>query len=370
VSRAWLVLLVVASLLACPLAQEARADGHEAAPAAKSMLAPSPLVEEGSSVVPGAAPSREHRWGTVVVYGIDILDPVTQEQAIVGVEWDLFAKSVVRRVEVERMPFATGTVRAARVGDETFLVFGSVVGADAATLYALDAAGHLVEKIALSDGDGPAIAANESFVVVGLYEKREPVLAPDHATGWQPRSVYHVRVFDRATRRIVGARVFRGDVLLAAKWHKTRQALALQAGRVFVALPMIDNARLIAARLPSLATEAQLDLEVPHEPEASSSLAAYNGGIVALTDDFWFELSPDLAVKKRRALPGLSAAFVAIEPHTNRLFVDGDAPPGLAATSAARHALYAQSLTWAWGHAVALGASFDEPPVPTLLVVP
>src|SRR4051812_28325074 len=83
--------------------------------------APTP---EGA-IVPGAPPSREHRWGTVMIYGREVKSRATLDQAIVGVEWDAFMKRVVRRFEIDRMPFQTGSVQAARNGDDTFVVFGT-----------------------------------------------------------------------------------------------------------------------------------------------------------------------------------------------------------------------------------------------------
>ena len=321
------------------------------------------------AIVPGAAPSREHRWGTVMVYGREIIDRTTLEQAIVGVEWDLQRRRVVRRIEVERMPFATGSMQATRIGDETYVVFGAACGdSQPALLYTLDASGHVLERTTLGDGCGPAIVANDAHLVVGLYEAETPILPPDRSTGWQPREAYHVRVFDRATRRIVGARIFRGDVLFAPKLGMTAQVLALRGARVFVSLPMIDKARIVAARLPSLVTEAQADLDVPREPEASASIASYDGGILALAGA-WFELSDDLVVRKRRSLSEPPASFVAVEPHSERVFVDRAAPRGIAATVIGAE-LRAESMTWAWGRAVALDAAADGSGRAGILIVP
>jgi hypothetical protein len=334
----------------------------------------SPITEGDGSIVPGASPSRAHRWGTVMIYGTEV-DHVTLDQALVGVEWATFEKRVVRRFGIDRMPLQTGTVQSAHIEDNTFLAFGSLCGGDSpAFLYWLDRDGAVLERIDLS-GCGPSIVANDTYVVVGLYEDAPPVLPPDHKTGWQPRSVYHVRVYDRRTRQLVGARVFRGDVLLAPKWLVTSQMLALQGDRVFVSLPMIQNARIIGARLPSLVTDAQADLAVPRDPEASASIAAFKGGIVALADG-WVELSADLVVRKRReAALGPAATFVAIEPRSGRVFVDSGPPRGLDAGRVPSE-LVAQSLTWAWGHPVALGlaqctgACLSTYGPPSLIVLP
>jgi hypothetical protein len=313
--------------------------------AASARLASSPLPR-ASAVVPGEPPSAAHPWGTVVLYGGD-WDRARDEDVLVAVEWDLSSERVVRRTAIDRR--LTSSVAAARDGAVTYLfVEGS---GSPNVLYTLDARERVTARLELTAGRAPAIAVDGRWVVVAAQETRDPVLPRGRESGWAPSVVYHARAIDRATGRIAGARVFRGDVLLSPPARPSTQALALAGGRAVVSLPMLDRARLVLADLPSLRTVRSMDLAAPGDPTATALIGSFRGGVLATGPARWLALDAELRVE--RTWTGADLTPFAVMPGARRLLVDGRAPAGFPAVGAGLPEV--DAMTWAWGRGVAVG---------------
>lgn len=222
-------------------------------------------------IAPLAPPTQVHPWGLVALAWHE----ATAEGADLRVgAWDLAAGRMLRSRVVRHESEGAGSrvVRIARGGNALFVLTGGVLEGEC-RLFRLDAELELQKELALGDAWLPSLVADDHVVAAGTFE----------------RDGYHVRLVDASTFAVMTTRTL-GDAALAP-WPspaRSSHALRLEDGRLYVALPERDP-RVVALRLPALATEASIVFPIPSEHRWAYSSVALD----AVAEPLGFETADD-----------------------------------------------------------------------------
>lgn len=284
---------------------------------------------------------------------------------VVAIRFDVAKRRIVRTASIAETP-SQRAVAAAKSGERIVVVTGGLGLPDAIEIFELDASLRVVRHEEIGRGMLPSIAVVDAWIVTAFFEEREPVAVRDASTGFVPSFAMHVQVRDRRGLAVHGARIFRGEALLAPHMMPPRggHVVAPLGARVVVSVPEVRKATLRALRLPSLDTEQQLVVDRA-DTMGSTPVHAIGGAVIAAGDAL-LELSPSLQVVSRHPVE-VVGNLVARDARTGRIATDArPASPAWRAAVSFYGLISASDLAWTAAGAVAVGA--DEAHVPRIVL--
>lgn len=257
------------------------------------------------TAVAAAPPSKENALGTILVAWCD--DPFGAPAVRVG-EWSLEGSRWIDKAIVRRVQLCPETVRMVWSRPRLVLALG-YDGAGTTELIVLRRDGARLDEVhavTYDNAEAPSLDADERFIALATYERRKPLVAGTERTA-PPFHGLHVRLFDPATMQLVAARVFCGPHLLRrhTQPEAAGHAVRFLGGHLFVAVAD-DDPRVVATRLPSLATEVERTFPVPQSlrtPSSASIVLNRMGEALVVGVDATYVLSPKLDVIAKHAAP-------------------------------------------------------------------
>jgi hypothetical protein len=309
----------------------------------------------------GAFPALVDDGGGVVVVGTRWR---SEKNVLVVVRWDVARGRATREATIAEQA-GERAVAAGKSGDRIFVVTSGVGVDDVVELFEIDAALRLVRREQIGRGTLPSLAIVDQWIVTGFFEPREPTTARDRATGFAPSFAMHVQVRDRQGLALHGARMFRGQALLAPHPMPPRggHAIAAIGARVVVSVPEVEKATLRALRLPSLDTEQQIVLDRT-DPAGSTPVHSIGDGVIAAGDAL-VELSPSLEVVARHDVD-VAGSFAVRDPRTGRLATDARLGPASRPHTTLYGVIVPSDVVWTRAGVVAVGT--DQAPGPKMVV--
>lgn len=289
----------------------------------------------GITALAAAPPSSEEPWGTVVMAWCEWSAPPAHQTVMLG-EWSLQTGRWLHRQVLRRQPLCPPTMPMSWSGARLAIAIGN--DAERITELVLlernlsSTGATFREKHAtrFEDASAPSLDADGRTIALATYEEQRPIVGPSGETP-PPRHALHVRLFDPQSLRIVSARMFRGDRLLRP-WmpEPSGHAIRLLGDRLYVALAE-DDPRVVAAGVPSLATERERTFpmrDTERSPSSSAVVLNRMGGDLLVGVSDTQVLSADLATVARDPTPIRQP--IAYDTATHRVLATDGVPVTLA----------------------------------------
>jgi hypothetical protein len=286
--------------------------------------------------VAAAAPSAEEPLGTVLIAWCEWSADSTVHLG----EWSLHHARWLQRGVVRHKQSCPVTLRLAWSKQRLVFVIGTDPGATTELIVmerkerAAGLAFAEVSKVTFENAEAPSLDVDDRFIALATYERVTPIdpVLPNMRTAPADLAL-HARLLDATTLQIVGARMFRGEHLLRRHNipHHAGFAIRLLAGRLYVAVADHDP-RIVAARLPSLATDFERTFRVPaslRDINSASLVLNRAGENLLIGIESTYVLSPKLETVAKHDRTAITFPLAYDSP-THRILAIGGEPVTLA----------------------------------------
>ena len=237
------------------------------APAHAKWSAPArlPGIYGSAHVTALKAPSKDHPQGTLAIFQRRAEAIRNDNEAtfgdILAWEWDVETEKVVTS---EKLIWGAGNptephIDVASQSGRVYLLASnaSSLEDEAVVLMTLDGKLGLIESETIGHGLSAGFAVSEKWIVVGYYERREPIAPPRGVrVPVQLHHAYHVVVMNRATGIIAGAHVFLGTELYSPpNVYGYPQGIAIEEtdDGAYIAIGGLALVDIVHVTLPTLA---------------------------------------------------------------------------------------------------------------------